>query len=460
VPAPRYRFGPFIISPAHRVVRREGREVPLIPRYFDLLVLLIAERHRAVTRQDIFDRVWSDVVVSDGALSQAVRTIRRILEDDPREPVFIRTVARHGYQFVYVPVTEEADEGPLSGDEPNTSEPATLTPDPFAPLLDRLLCRGDWQQATGEERREAAEQLHALGTAETLRRLDALPGHQEARAILRDARWDVPGAGEVPLVGERGAVAAIVDVIRLRARRAARLASNRWAAASAGGAIAGAIGGITGGCALWLLPESMASSSLIVALGLVGLVTGAIGAAGVGAGLAAAEALARSARGLALAMCGAAGGAMVGGLAHLAGRAVLEDLFGRHLASLGGGVEGLALGAAAGIGYAVSTSSMRGGGMATPRGAARGRTALITGLACAVAAVLLTLSGRHLVGSSLDVIATAFEGSNVGLAPLARLLGEEELRPVTRMIVSGYEGLLFGAGLAFGLTHRPRTPGI
>jgi hypothetical protein len=75
---------------------------------------------------------------------------------------------------------------------------------------------------------------------------------------------------------------------------------------------------------------------------------------------------------------------------------------------------------------------------------------------CAVAAVLLALAGRQLVASTLDSMASAFDGSDVGLAPLARLLGEQELRPVTRTVVSAFEGLMFGAGLAFGLTHRPR----
>jgi hypothetical protein len=74
-----------------------------------------------------------------------------------------------------------------------------------------------------------------------------------------------------------------------------------------------------------------------------------------------------------------------------------------------------------------------------------------------MAAIALSLAGRNLVGSSLDVMAAAFEGSDVGLAPLARLLGEEELRPVTRTLVSGAEATLFGIGLAFGLTHRPKT---
>ena len=89
---PRYRFGDFLVSRRRRLLLRDGREVPLIPRYFDLLVLLIDERHTAVHRQEILSRVWTDVVVSDGALSQAIRTLRRTLGDDSREPVFIRTV--------------------------------------------------------------------------------------------------------------------------------------------------------------------------------------------------------------------------------------------------------------------------------------------------------------------------------------------------------------------------------
>src|SRR6187200_3763965 len=89
----------------------DGHELPLIPRYFDLLVFLVERRHEAVHRREIFDRVWSDVVVSDSALSQAIRTLRRTLGEDPREPRFIRTVSRHGYQFVCGDLIQEDDDG-------------------------------------------------------------------------------------------------------------------------------------------------------------------------------------------------------------------------------------------------------------------------------------------------------------------------------------------------------------
>ena len=105
----RYRFGEFVVSPRRRMLLRTGTPVPLIPRYFDLLLLLLERRDDAIDRREIFDRVWADVVVSDGALTQAIRTLRRALGDDPREPRYIRTVSRHGYRFVFEEVSVEPD---------------------------------------------------------------------------------------------------------------------------------------------------------------------------------------------------------------------------------------------------------------------------------------------------------------------------------------------------------------
>src|SRR5262245_44374633 len=162
---PRFRFEEFAVSPEERMVTRAGVEVPLIPRYFDLLVLLLEQRHRAVTRDEILESVWSDVVVSDGALSQAIRTLRRALGDAAREPVYIRTVSRHGYRFVHPGVSVEAagasDGVRAAGAPPMVTMPAPSVPapapvstatvgppsaaspdapdDPFEPAVDRLL---------------------------------------------------------------------------------------------------------------------------------------------------------------------------------------------------------------------------------------------------------------------------------------------------------------------------------
>jgi DNA-binding winged helix-turn-helix (wHTH) protein len=106
----RYRFSDFTLSTRRRLLIRNGQQLPLIPRYLDLLIFLIERRRDAVHRREIFERVWTDVIVSDSALSQAIRTLRRTLGDDHREPRFIRTVSRHGYQFTCPDVVEEPDE--------------------------------------------------------------------------------------------------------------------------------------------------------------------------------------------------------------------------------------------------------------------------------------------------------------------------------------------------------------
>ena len=427
--------------------------MPLIPRYLDLLILLVRRRQEAVPKRDIMDAVWSDVVVSDGALTQAVRTLRRALGDDRREPVFIRTVSRHGYQFVGAVVEEGDDDERAPAPEPEPPPPA---PDAVDAALDRLLAAAAGKGEDAEaEARAAAEALHLLGTAEALRRLDRRPGHAAARALLRDARWDVPGSGDVPLVGEPGAARAALALVFLRLRRALRMAERRWGAAAAGGALAGLVGGALGGLVLSLAPGSPARGTVAVALALVGAVVGAIGAAGVGAGLAVAETLARSFRGAALVSLGALGGGAFGAVAHMAGRWTLEGVFGGDLQAVGGGMEGLALGAAAGLGYALATPRPE-GGMAAPRGGRRVAAALAAGVSCALAGLLLTAVGRPLAGSSLNALARDFQGSQVGLAPIAHLLGEKELGPVTRAVIAAYEGLLFGAGLIGGLTRRPR----
>jgi DNA-binding winged helix-turn-helix (wHTH) protein len=452
---PRYRFSEFIVSPSRRVLLRQGEELPLIPRYFDLLVLLIERRNEAVHRREIFDTVWSDVVVTDGALSQAVRILRKTLGDNPRSPTFIRTVSRHGYRFTYPDVAEDDDEEPLetpcAGAERTEDD---TDQDPYEAAITTLLEADTDAVEREDDWREAAETLHVLGTAEALNRLDRRRGHERARAFLRETRWDVPGAGPVSIFGQSGSLETVLTLIKLRLRRAFRLAGKRWASGVTGGAVAGALAGLIGGSVLHFGPGSTASMSVLVALPLIGLVIGGLGAAGVGAGLAAAETIFRSYRGFTLIALGAIGGGGVGAAAHFIGRLTIEGLFGRDLSPVGGGLEGLVIGGAAGLGYALATPRAE-GGMASPRGKARLAAALACGLACALAGIALAWTGRHLGAMSLDFMARSFPGSQVGLDPLAHLLGETTPATVTRCVISAWEGLMFGFGLIMGLTRRP-----
>jgi len=453
---PRYRFNEFILSPRRRVLVRNGREQPLIPRYFDLLVFLVERRGEAVHRREIFDRVWGDVVVSDSALSQAIRTVRRALGDDSRESRYVRTVSRHGYRFVYAEVLEEDDATELlvaaveTAPDIQGDEPA----DRFEPLLERLT-RAPAGTTDEEDRREAAELLHTLGTAEALRRLGTRPGHARARALLRDSRWEIAGAGTVPFAGQPGALAATRELVALRLRRAASVAATRWAGASLGGGVAGAAAGVVGGILLASVPGSEASLAVVPVLALLGGGCGAAGGAGVGAGLAVAESIVRARRAAVLIAGAAVGGGLAGLAAQWLGRWSLEAIVGVTV-EVGGGLEGVVIGAAAGLGYIAATSHIE-GGPASPRGRRRLAAAGMTALACGLAALALTLAGRPLVGATIHAIAQQSRGSQATLAPLGRLIGEPDFGPRSAAILGTGEGAVFGFGLALGLTRRPKS---
>jgi DNA-binding winged helix-turn-helix (wHTH) protein len=380
----RYRFGEFTLSPRRRLLVREGREVPLIPRYFDLLLLLIERRHEAVHRREIFERVWADGIVSESALSQAVRTIRRTLGDDSREPVFIRTVSRHGYRFVFPDVIEEAD------DAPRPTGSAALT--------------------------------HAAG-------------------VQTDAPMD--GALRVPpRVPEE-------DWSGRRSRHHA----GRWAARAArGGAVAGMAAGGVGGLILAAAPDSFAPVAIAPVLAVIGGGCGALGAAGVGAGLALARAV-RSMRTMALVLGAAAGGGLVGAAVQWLTRWALAALVGLDL-DVGGGLEGFVIGAGAGLGFAIATRCTE-DRPSVPRGLTRPQSAFIIALCCGMAGLGLTLTGHPLAGGTIHAIADAADGSRVSLAPLGRLIGEPDFGPTSRLILAFGESAVFGLGLAFGLIRRP-----
>jgi hypothetical protein len=197
------------------------------------------------------------------------------------------------------------------------------------------------------------------------------------------------------------------------------------------------------------------AASLLGALALVGALVAGLGAAGVGGGLAAAEALVRSRRTPALALLGTVSGGLLGLASGRIASSLLDTLFGLGEPSVGGGFEGLWLGAAAGVGYGLATCRMVDGAPA-PRGPARLLTVAATALACALAGGLVSASGGQLGAVSLQGVVERFPETRVRLEVLGEPFGEDGLGPRTRVAVGFAEGLLFGAGLAAGLTRRPR----
>ena len=103
-------FEEFVLDPEDRQLRRGADPVELNGRYFDALALLVREAGKLVSKDRFLDEVWRGVPVTDEALTQCVRTLRRQLGDDAVKPRFIETVPKHGYRFI-APVDRIENDG-------------------------------------------------------------------------------------------------------------------------------------------------------------------------------------------------------------------------------------------------------------------------------------------------------------------------------------------------------------
>jgi DNA-binding winged helix-turn-helix (wHTH) protein len=93
------RFDTFLLDSETRELLRDGHSVPLSPKAFDLLRILVADRPKAISKSDLQERLWPDTFVVEKNLANLVSEIRDALGDDPSTPRFIRTVHRFGYAF-------------------------------------------------------------------------------------------------------------------------------------------------------------------------------------------------------------------------------------------------------------------------------------------------------------------------------------------------------------------------
>jgi hypothetical protein len=171
----------------------------------------------------------------------------------------------------------------------------------------------------------------------------------------------------------------------------------------------------------------------------------------VSAGLSVAESRLPALGTLGLVLGAAIGGGTVGLLAQLFGRWTLETVTGVDVA-VGGLVPGLALGAACGVAYAFAFPSIKDRPEGRPLRS--GTPVAAFAVLCGLTALGLVLAGQPLVGGTLHAIAQASAGAQTTLAPLGRLLGEQDFGPLTAALIGTGEGVIFGAGLGLGLTRR------
>ena len=118
-------FADHTLDTARRELRRGSEPVAVEPQVFDLLVLLIENRDRVVSKDDLIASVWGGRVVSDSTLTSRINAARKAVGDSGEEQKLIRTIARKGIRFV----------GTLGEESSTASASAPIFPSPDRPAI-------------------------------------------------------------------------------------------------------------------------------------------------------------------------------------------------------------------------------------------------------------------------------------------------------------------------------------
>ncbi|MGY8666416.1 winged helix-turn-helix domain-containing tetratricopeptide repeat protein [Bradyrhizobium sp. UFLA05-109] len=141
-----FQFEDFSLDPERRELRRADSLIALEPQVFDLLMHLIRNRDRVVTRDNLLDAVWNGRVVSDSTLASRINAARRAINDTGDEQRLIRTVARKGVRFVG-DVVETSKAAPSAAPAGRTQPSAQPLPDrPAIAVLPFTNMSGDAEQ--------------------------------------------------------------------------------------------------------------------------------------------------------------------------------------------------------------------------------------------------------------------------------------------------------------------------
>lgn len=96
----RYEFGPFRLDAAERLLTRAGEAVPLTPKVFDTLLMLVENKGRVVRKDELMNLLWPDSFVEESSLTQNISLLRKALTDEVSGRQYIETVPKFGYRFL------------------------------------------------------------------------------------------------------------------------------------------------------------------------------------------------------------------------------------------------------------------------------------------------------------------------------------------------------------------------
>lgn len=125
IPGKIYRFAAFRLNVPERVLECDGKPVPLSPKAWEVLNVLIVHRGRVVEKQTLMDEVWPGTFVEENNLAFNISVLRKVLGENAATPKFIETVPKRGYRFIAA-VEEELGEAPVEDDSSGLTPAATI----------------------------------------------------------------------------------------------------------------------------------------------------------------------------------------------------------------------------------------------------------------------------------------------------------------------------------------------
>ena len=117
-----YSFGEFNLNVEDHTLSRNGENVPVTPKMFDLLLVLVQHPGRVLRKDFLLQAVWPDSFVEEGNITFNIRQLRKALGDDAQSPTYIETIQRRGYRFIppveaFTTITPDKDEETIAKEE-------------------------------------------------------------------------------------------------------------------------------------------------------------------------------------------------------------------------------------------------------------------------------------------------------------------------------------------------------
>ena len=105
-----YYFGPFLLNPGARILLRDYQPVEVTAKVFETLVILVENRGRVLSKDELLSALWPNTLVEEANLTQSISTLRKVLNDKPKEHRYVATIPRQGYSFVASVVEKQSSE--------------------------------------------------------------------------------------------------------------------------------------------------------------------------------------------------------------------------------------------------------------------------------------------------------------------------------------------------------------